>query len=661
MENLFYIPISSGSLAHYFSKAIILPAKYFTNKPGDIQNKFADSLLLSVSKWVKNSDCSIEVVLTDEEIKELSKVSEHFFQYSTPLPISRVKSVCFLDTMQKETTIWNINNGAAFIPESIVSVETPRDVEVISDNEIDAGNYSTSTFDLSEKIKRFDIILGGFAFMRLGGGSFMNYSENYFSTLSYFNKLIEEQTFNAAKEKNFKFTSKYTGLFSKHESEWSKWLHYIYENLDTQGIEVLAAKEGVKIEKKLGLLKIASISTSSHFYELAVLATYGDNKTKSTDNLVTDLTNGTIPPDKVEDVSILFGLHNGYSKLRNKYKGTLKESNVKFTLESKLDYYIIESIYQFVFNSTKPSYSFDYIDMWCPSAGLKDNARGYETYKILDTLVIAKKKQTPLEFFLENYSQEIYSTIIRSITQWLSPFAKVDETLAVEHFKKQLHKTLTFSVEALQQKMEREGEENYNSQKHQDAESYKKEIGSLLLEITNLKEENLKLKSDLQSSQASIQSNEHFQNLTSYESELSEENNPGNTVQEPKSGVSINTESLRLDELHDANDKGNEVVQYNNNPGTYIQDSDSEISVNDVSTTLPVSENENRTEIEIPQDNVGIVSIVQEPLDKTTQNYYSMSLDKLKKIAKDKNIKGLSGIKKEELIKRINDAPPTLL
>jgi hypothetical protein len=87
MENSFYIPINSGSLAHYFSKAIILPAKYFTNKPDDIQNRFANSLLLSESKWVRNSDCSIEVVLTDTEVKDLSKVSEHFFLYNTPIPI----------------------------------------------------------------------------------------------------------------------------------------------------------------------------------------------------------------------------------------------------------------------------------------------------------------------------------------------------------------------------------------------------------------------------------------------------------------------------------------------------------------------------------------------------------------------------------------------
>lgn len=551
MKNSFYIPINSGSLAHYFSKAIILPAKYFTNKPDDIQNKFAESLLLSESKWVKNSDCSMEVVLTDTEIKDLSKISDHFFLYNTPIPISRVKSVCFLDAKQKETTIWNINNGAAFIPESIVSVEKSREVDVLSDNEIIAGNEFKSTSELSDKIKRFDIILGGFAFMRLGGKSFMNYSENYFSTLSYFNKLIEEQTQNAAKEKGLEFSNKYTGLFSKHESEWSKWQQYIYQNLDPQEIEALADKEGLKVEKKLGLLKIDSINPSSHLYELAILATYGDRKNKSADNLVTDLTNGTIFPEKAEDVSILFGLNNGYSKLRNKYKGPVKDSNVKFTLESKLDYYIIESIYQFVFNSSKQSYSFDYIDKWCPSSKLKDNVKGYETYKILDTVIIVKKKQTPLELFLENYSGEIYSTIVRSINQWIPPFAKSDEKEAIQFFEKQLRNTLTVSVETLQKRIENECEAIYNSQQQEAVESYQKEIDKLWAEISNLKEENAKLKKGVKSTQDTEQPTEQLQKADNNIKNVVEENNdPVSVVQEPPAiEVSDNYSSLSITDL----------------------------------------------------------------------------------------------------------------
>ncbi|MCP9762303.1 THO complex subunit 7 family protein [Lacihabitans soyangensis] len=552
MENSFFIPINSGSLAHYFSKAIILPAKYFTNKPDDIQNRFSDSLLLSESKWVKNSDCSIEVVLTDTEINDLSKVTEHFFLYNTPIPISRVKSVCFLDAKQKETTIWNINNGAAFIPESIVSVEKGRDIEVLSDSEIQASDENVTTSELSDKIKRFDIILGGFAFMRLGGKSFMNFSENYFSTLSHFNKLIEEQTLNAVKEKGFKFSNKYYGLFSKHESEWSKWQQYIYQTLDSNEIEALAEKEGVKVEKKFGLLKIDSISPNSHLYALAILATYGDKKSKSVDNLVTDLTNGTIYPGKAEDVSLLFGLNNGYSKLRNKYKGQLKDNNVKFTLESKLDYYIIESIYQFVFNNSKqPSYSFDYIDKWCPSIGLKDNVKGYETYKILDTIIIIKKKQSPLELFLENYSAEISSTIVKAINLWIPPFAKIDEKEAILYFNKQLRNSLTVSVESLQKRIENECEAIYNSQKQETVESYQKEIDKLRAEISSLKEENEKLKKGFKLTPDTEQPNEQLQiEDNNIKNVLKENKDPVSAVKEPSAiELSVNYSSLLIADL----------------------------------------------------------------------------------------------------------------
>lgn len=550
MENSFYIPINSGSLAHYFSKAIILPAKYFTNKPEDIQNRFADSLLLSKSKWVINCDCSIEIVITDVEAKELAKVSDRFYLYNTPIPISRVKSVVFLDAKQKETTIWNINSGAAFVPDGIVSVEKNKDIDILSDTEIKAGNEFKSTAEVSDKIKRFDIILGGFAFMRLGGKSFMNYSENYFSTLSYFNKLVEEQTLNAAKDKGLKFSNKYIGLFSKQESEWSKWQQYIYQNLDAQVIELLAEKEGIRVEKKLGLLKIDSISPSSHLYELAILATYGDRKNKSADNLVTDLSNGTIAPEKVEDISILFGLNNGYSKLRNKYKGLLKDNNVKFTLESKLDYYIIESIYQFVFNGSKSNYEFNYIDNWCPSSKYKPNVKGYETFKILDTVIIAKKKQTPLELFWENDSADIYSTIVRSINQWLPPFAKSDEKEAIQFFEKQLRNALTVAVESLQKRIESECEANYDLQRQEAVERYQKEIDKVWAEISSLKEENAKLKTSIKSQPIKELPAEQFKKPVNPIKKVVQNNNDlVSVVQEPISEISKNYDSMSLSEL----------------------------------------------------------------------------------------------------------------
>ncbi|MCF8348968.1 MAG: hypothetical protein K9G61_09160 [Bacteroidales bacterium] len=539
MENSFYIPINSGSLAHYFNRAIILPAKYYTNKPEDIQDSAGDFILLSNSKWVKNSDCAIEIILTDLERDKLIRASDDFSYCNTPIPISRVKSVCFLDAKQKETTIWNINNGAAFIPEGIVSVETRKNIGFVSDDQVKPINQQRATIDFSDKIKRFDIILGGFAFMRLGGKPFMNYSQNYFATLSYFNKLIEEQTYKAANEKGFVVNNKYTGLFSKNESEWTKWLQYIYQNLEPQDVENIALKEGKRIEKRLGLLSIDLINTDSHLYELAILATYGDRKNKSTDNLVTDLTNGTINSDKAEDVSILFGLNNGYSKLRNKYKGTVKDRYVKFKMESKLDYYIIESVFQFSFYGIKANSTFDYIDKWCPFNRKAETVKGYETYKILDTTVIAKKKPTYLEEFFEKYAPGIYSEIIKSINQWLPPFTKSDEKIAIQYFEKELKNALETSIEAIEERIKRDYETDYNSQKSEAVESYQKKIDKLYTEISNLKKEIARLDNRVNPTPAITQSTEHSQKeYSTLKDYVKKDNDPVDVFHEP-SAISV--------------------------------------------------------------------------------------------------------------------------
>ena len=235
MSNIFYIPIKSDSLAHYFGKALILPAKYFTNKPEDIQDRIKNSILISKKRWVKNSDCSIEVVFTDIEFKEFKKISDNFSSFTIPIPISRIKNIYFLDSKQRDITLWNINNGTAFVPKNIVIID--KNVNPIDDYFDTNVNISQPNNDLEKNIKQFDTILGGFAFMKVGRENSKFFSENYFSTLSHFNKLIEEQTIKAEKEKRIKFSRKYVGLFSKNDAEWAKWQPYIYKNVESYDVE----------------------------------------------------------------------------------------------------------------------------------------------------------------------------------------------------------------------------------------------------------------------------------------------------------------------------------------------------------------------------------------------------------------------------------------
>lgn len=556
MNNSFYIPINSNSLPHYFSKAIILPAKYFSNKPEDIQDRFRNSILLSKRKWTKNTDCSIEVILTDTEVKDLYKNADNFFEINIPIPISRVKSVWFLSSKQMETTIWNINNGAAFVPEHILHVDQDKNAEFESDENISLNKESSTPNEITEKINRYDILLGGFAFMKLGGKSFMNYSENYFSTLSFFNKLIEEQTTKAAIEKGLKFSNKYFGLFSKNDSEWSKWQHYIYQNVDAKDVEDIAKKEGIKIENKLGFIRLDSISPDTHLFEIAILATYGEGKSKSTDNLVTDLSNGVFASEKAEDVSLVFGLNNGYSKFRNKFKTTEKERSVKFKLESKLDYYTIESIYQFVFNGNKNNYSFPYLDEWCATSNQNESVKGFDTYKILDTVVIAKKKQTSLEKFFQDYSTEIYTSIHKVVKEWLPPFAKSDEKEAHAFFERSLKVPLTNAVILLQKEIEKELADNLDEIISKQSTLYQADKKKLTDEIKKLNEEIAELKKAKPFVQVLIEKDSEIQKEKKRKKPY-KESEKTSLVSEPEIKRADNYDSMTLTELRKiAKEKG---------------------------------------------------------------------------------------------------------
>ena len=92
MENI-YLPISSVNLGLYFSRGIICPASYISNRNEDIQTKFEHSLLLSRKKFTYETNCSLDIVLTKEEFKSFNKITNNFVLADIILPISRVKRI----------------------------------------------------------------------------------------------------------------------------------------------------------------------------------------------------------------------------------------------------------------------------------------------------------------------------------------------------------------------------------------------------------------------------------------------------------------------------------------------------------------------------------------------------------------------------------------
>ena len=389
----YYLPINSTSLAHYFVCACVKPAKYFENKPQDIQDRFQNALLLSSELGTNDTDCCIELVLTKDEERSLIPFGKVFYLFPTPLPISRVKAIYFRDPKQLEQTLSNVNMSAAFIPHSLAKVakfsDATIDVVHIPDKPADK--------DYTDQLKMFDRILGALALMKTAKEPYMNYSENYASTLSFFNALVR----NDLEKQRRQINEKFFGLFSRSDN-FVKFISYLEKKITKEDLDQFAAENNQRIERSF-TKAINYDKLSGSTYALAILQSYGvggEAATKKIDGLISNNFKD-IKDGKAEGIALYYGYNRGYSVFSNCY-GTQEtaKQNVKYLLESQLDYYTIESVYQFAFYGNTTSSQFPYIDAWCPRKNQRPKRK--TDYMVLDTAFIGKKKPSVFskEYFL---------------------------------------------------------------------------------------------------------------------------------------------------------------------------------------------------------------------------------------------------------------------
>jgi len=346
-KNIYYLSINDTSLAHYMSKAIILPSKFYKNRPKDFQDTTQNCLILSKEKFINKSNCSVELILNEEEKKYLTELkNKNIYFYSYPIPISRINRIYFFDKIQKLRTIDNINRGTAFIPEKLIEVieKNNININIINNNNLNYG------LELESRIKTYNHILGGLAFVRYTIDG--EYTKNYFSILSHFNNFIKSQIVTRY--------DKYDGAFTHSGEFWSRLSPLLYQHILEQDVLKFSKQENVYIEKLNGIFKYENINNKTITYKLAILNTYGEESSnrKKTNDLISDCKNGKIPKDKQEGISLIYGINNGYSSFRNQYDKKI----VKFKMDSLLDYYTIESVFQYVINEQKNNQKFEYID-----------------------------------------------------------------------------------------------------------------------------------------------------------------------------------------------------------------------------------------------------------------------------------------------------------
>lgn len=426
----YYLPIKSTNLAHYFAKGCVCPTKYIENRNEDIQNTFNNFLLLSNNKFTENTNCSLEIVLNDKE-ESVNKIADNFFLFDIPLPISRVKKIIFKEEEQKTNTTFNIISGAAFLPNKLIEVDSNSSNS--NSRELENLKNFESDKNWSSEIDFFNKVMGGFAMMSIAGNKSQNYPLNYFYTLSNINTIIKDELTNQKidVDNNYDWTlidnEKFTSL---HKA--------IYSQINNSVVESFAKKDKLNLSKQNGKYILNKIDQSKTTYLVAVLASYGQGARMNLDTFISDLITEQFPEKKKEGLALIFGINKGYDAFRNEYKTNNFQIDVKFKLDSQLDYYTIESIYQFVFNKKKDNSNFEYIDGWCPKLTETAQTNGIETYQVLDKTILYKKKEEDGFFqklFQNSSRNKIYEKIISEINKWVPPYLQKDNSEGINYFK----------------------------------------------------------------------------------------------------------------------------------------------------------------------------------------------------------------------------------
>ena len=397
----YYLPISSTTLSFYFGSACIKPSKLIDNKPEDkVQDKFEDYLLLTKRFGCKESDCCVEIVLTRQEIDELIDIKNGWFLCESILPITRVKSIFFIDKEQQNRTITNIQMSAAFVPNWIIGKISSFEDTTIKGLEAPDDCIKPDNNQVAEL---YDRMLGSLALMRVVKEDYMNFSERYIDTIASLNILIKREIELQGKV----IDERYIGLF-RETSNYATLIPYLKKVISDKDIEDMANKEMQTIKKNNNTIVIDIPALDKNTYIVAILGTYGvggESRKKKIDELIINNFNSQdIKKEKAEGIALCYGYNRGYSAFSNAYglKSDCKQ-NVKFTLDNQLDYYVIESVYQFVLNRETPA-QFPYLDSWCPKAecGIPSKKKDI---KMLDTIIIGKKKARVL-------SQEYWTSLL---------------------------------------------------------------------------------------------------------------------------------------------------------------------------------------------------------------------------------------------------------
>lgn len=428
MEKIIF-QIHRIKLQDYVQSALIAPDCYLGDEiEKDIQSNNPNFLVVSDGylEELDQSQILLELILTEEEKLRMYKVGEVMY-FDFPLPITRIKKIHCHDKEVMQHIIVNLaTSEKGFLNENIFFADLHSKKPLFQKRELRAITEDIEAKDYKEKIIYFDKRMGMFSFMKNTNlylsdktMGISNYSNHYFSSLSKFLQTpLENGKFKdiatALENKEFKEL-----LFSDVQID-QEFIKKISINIEDEEIKELFSNLLSPNKTKTTLATLWEKKELT-YYLITLVYYFRLKDANKKDNFKANIT-AFIPLEVLEVSLAILGLYFGYKNLRayetieldGKYFQKLldkdRKVNIKFKMDSKLDYITIESIYNYTFHNKAKSDSFDYLSYeekesrnlkWFKEKDFKLYYDLVEEKTIFDEVVLTIRKKSHQEIIIE--------------------------------------------------------------------------------------------------------------------------------------------------------------------------------------------------------------------------------------------------------------------
>jgi hypothetical protein len=325
--------------------------------------------------------------LTDDEKECLKKINNEVYSLDKPLPITRIKNIYVLnrkvDSKNIQKSLKDYNMG--YISEKLFESFPKGNKKFIQYSLGAHGEYEV--LDHSKSVLEYDKMMGFFASIKNTNFYYTN-KNNIYQNYSdhYFNFYVPDAV--GATDKKIINTTQWIKENFFYRSDIGKKLilqlnstDYIDEEFLTIIIDMIGNSNS-EVKNKLEILRDDPLEKKEIlyffkeyqepiYYYISLLFIYGKkgshDKYAFKENILQE-----VPYDKAENTLALFGLYYGYTSLPasekidiedKEFKKIVKDDkfNIKFKLDSQLDYLLVESIYQYTFNNKKENIEVDYL------------------------------------------------------------------------------------------------------------------------------------------------------------------------------------------------------------------------------------------------------------------------------------------------------------